>query len=97
MQTMRKISASVARPMRLAFALSLVLIPLGLSAPASAQEAVQGTEPVTAAAPVVPQQVRYSGKLATRAGDTVFSATRRKSCVSTTRSGHLPGRFASTI
>ncbi|MGA2050873.1 MAG: hypothetical protein ABSG96_24515 [Terracidiphilus sp.] len=38
----------------------------------SAQEAIQGIDgPSTAAASVVPQQIRYAGKLATRSGDTV--------------------------
>jgi len=68
---------SSAGPICSVFALSLVLIPLGLSAPTSAQEAVQGADPGTVAvAPVVPQQVRYSGKLATRAGDTVEAVFR---------------------
>jgi hypothetical protein len=77
---MTRISLSLTRPMHLALALSLLWIPLGLeiSANASAQEAVQGTEPTTvvAAIPVVPQQVRYAGKLATRAGDTVEAVFR---------------------
>jgi len=74
MHTMRRISPLLAEPLRSVFALSLIWIPLGLGlpSPASAQEAVQGNEPSTvAAAPVVPQQVRYTGKLATRAGDMV--------------------------
>ena len=79
MQTMRKISASVAGPMRSAFAFSLIFasVCLVISARSSAQEAAQGTEPgAVAVEPVVPQQVRYSGKLATRAGDTVEAVFR---------------------
>jgi hypothetical protein len=79
MRTMRRISPLLAEPLRSVLALSLIWIPLGLAtAPqAFAQEAVQGTEPATVAAvPVVPQQVRFTGKLATRAGDTVEAVFR---------------------
>ncbi len=53
---------------------SLILISfcIGSSAPSAAQEAVQGTRDlVMTAASVVPQQVRYAGKMATRSGETV--------------------------
>jgi len=56
----------------LAFSLIFILFCIGASAPSAAQEAVQGAEgPAVTAVPVVPQQVRYAGKLATRAGETV--------------------------
>ena len=45
-----------------------------ISFASSAQEAVQDTE--SRAVPVVPQQVRYGGKLATRAGETVEAVFR---------------------
>jgi len=57
-----------------ALASSLIWIPLtiGASAPAAAQEAAQSTEGrAVAAAPVVPQQVRYAGKLPARTGEIV--------------------------
>jgi hypothetical protein len=76
----RKTSAQVIRPLRSAVALSLIWIPLVLAvlaldarAQTSAQEAAQATEPGVA---VIPQQVRYAGKLATRAGDTVEAVFR---------------------
>jgi hypothetical protein len=59
-------------PLRSALAFSLIFVPIGYAMQTAAQEAVQGTELAAAAAkPVVPQQVRYAGKMATRAGDTV--------------------------
>ena len=72
----RKLS-SVNRPLRLAAAVSLIWIPLaiGSSAHVSAQQAVPGTE-ASASAPVVPQQVRYAGKLVNRTGDTVEAVFR---------------------
>ncbi len=72
MQTMRLISAQLGGPSRLALAASLIWIPLAMGTSALAQTteqlAGQGTNIV---APVVPQQVRYTGNLATRSGDTV--------------------------
>lgn len=57
--------------------LTWIVVIIVASATGAAQEAVQGTEaPVVAIAPVVPQQVRYAGKLATRAGDTVEAVFR---------------------
>jgi hypothetical protein len=78
-QTVRKTSPLLAGSMRPAFAFSLIFASacLAISPPAFAQEAAQGTEPGTVAVePVVPQQVRYSGKLGTRAGDTVEAVFR---------------------
>ena len=72
MPTLKRISASLmAGPSRVALATSLIWIPLvGVSALAQTTE--QESEQVAKiAAPVVPQQVRYAGKLATRSGDTV--------------------------
>jgi hypothetical protein len=70
-------------PLRFAAAASLIWIPLCMGASAhasaqtSAQEAAAATElSASAAAPVVPQQVRFAGKLATRAGDTVEAVFR---------------------
>ena len=74
MQNGSRIFAIISRPTRTALAISLILIPVlaGTSAPATAQEAVQGNEALSVApTPVVPQQVRYAGKLATRASETV--------------------------
>ena len=73
MPTMRRISANlVAGPSRLALAASLIWIPLAMGVSAHAQTAEQESELATkVSAPVIPQQVRYSGKLATRTGDTV--------------------------
>jgi hypothetical protein len=63
---------------RTALALSLLWIPLSaafcLPAQAGTQEAAQAVEGL--GGPVVPQQVRYAGKLATRAGDTVEAVFR---------------------
>jgi len=73
MPTLKRISASlVASPSRLALAASLIWIPLAMGVSAHAQTAEQESELATkVSAPVIPQQVRYSGKLATRTGDTV--------------------------
>ena len=65
--------------LRVAAATSLIWIPLGMvaSAHAPAQESGQTTDlESSAAAPVVPQQVRYSGKLVSRARDTVEAVFR---------------------
>lgn len=75
MQKTGRLSASVRGLWCNALASSLIWIPLsmGVSAHAqsSAQLAEQGAEAQPAPAPVIPQQVRYSGKLASRAGQTV--------------------------
>ncbi|MGA2050441.1 MAG: hypothetical protein ABSG96_22285, partial [Terracidiphilus sp.] len=74
MQTSGRIFAIGGEPLRSILALSLFLTPIcfGASAFANAQEAAQGTAgPAVTATPVVPQQVRYAGKLATRTGETV--------------------------
>jgi hypothetical protein len=66
MQNASKIHAFVDRSLRNAVATWLIWIPfcIGSSAPCSAQEAAQSTEAaVLAGSPVVPQQVRYAGKL----------------------------------
>ena len=70
MQTMTMSFASRNRPLRYAAA-ALIWIPLALGA--LAQEASQELDRPAAAgtAAVVPQQVRYAGKLAARAGETV--------------------------
>lgn len=69
---MRIISAHVGGPSRLAVAASLLWIPFVLGGGAHAQTSEQESLPVThVAAPVIPQQVRYSGTLASRSGDTV--------------------------
>jgi hypothetical protein len=72
MQTIRRISASLGGPSRLALAASLFWIPLAMGVSAHAQTTEQ--EPVQGAeiqAPVIPQQVRYAGKLTNRSGDIV--------------------------
>lgn len=75
MKTLESILVSVHEPLRSALAASLIWIPLGLgvsahsSAQTTAQEAAQGTE--LTAPIVVPQQVRYAGKMADRTGATV--------------------------
>jgi hypothetical protein len=74
MQNASRIFAFIGCPLRSVLASSLILIPLciGASATAAAQEAAQATEASTlAATPIVPQLVRYAGKLSTRAGETV--------------------------
>jgi hypothetical protein len=61
-------------PLRAASAFSLIFISFGIGAsePSAAQQALQGAQdPAVTAAPVVPQQVRYAGKLSTHAGETV--------------------------
>jgi hypothetical protein len=79
MQNASRLFAFIDRRLRVA-SLSLIIftfICIGVSWPSAAQEAVQGTEGQTVAgAPVVPQQVRYSGKLVTRAGETVEAVFR---------------------
>jgi hypothetical protein len=74
MQNSGRISAFICVTVRSTLAVLLISIPLtiGASAPASAQEASQSMEaPAVAVVPVVPQQVRYAGRLASRAGETV--------------------------
>jgi hypothetical protein len=66
MHTLRSKILSVCRPLRFAAPALMILIPLSLGV--SAQEL---EHPATARAAVVPQQVRYTGKLAVRAGQTV--------------------------
>ena len=95
MPTLKRISASlVASPSRLALAASLIWIPLAMGVSAHAQTAEQESELATkVSAPVIPQQVRYSGKLATRTLKPAFAAAAAKSNSSTscsitvTRSG----------
>jgi len=71
---------SVFIDLRLRFVLtaSLILIPLATSVPAHAQNSVEAAAPGAelSTAPVIPQMVRYAGKLATRAGDTVEAVFR---------------------
>jgi len=78
MQSKKRISASMSAPSRFATTALFIWILLGIaastfaSAQASTQEASQATDGTPAlAAPVVPQQVRYTGTLANRAGDRV--------------------------
>jgi hypothetical protein len=74
MQNANRSFAFIQRSLRstLAYWPIFIVLDIGASAPTSAQEAVQAIEGTAAAtAPIVPQQVRYAGKLATRAGDTV--------------------------
>jgi hypothetical protein len=74
MQNERRVFAFICGVVCSALASSLVniLICIGASIPVSAQEAVPGTEdPSVPAATVVPQQVRYTGKLTIRTGETV--------------------------
>jgi len=74
-----RIRSFVDRSLRVAVASSLIWIPLciGSSAPCSAQEDAQSTElGVAARTSVVPQQVRYAGKIASRPGDTVEAVFR---------------------
>ncbi len=76
MRTMKNSLSAMGWALHFAAAASLIWIPLALaltsSGQASAQESAQESDrPVTASAPVVPQQVRYAGKLAARAGETV--------------------------
>src|SRR5271165_1196961 len=75
MQATRRISASLGGPSCLALSSLLIWIPLslGLSAHAqsSPQQPEQGSEVLAAAPTMIPQQVRYAGKLATRSGETV--------------------------
>ena len=81
MQTMRRTSTFLDGPVCSAMIASLIWTALyvgasaQLSAQTQAQEAVEATAS-TAIAPVIPQQVRYAGKLANRAGDTVEAVFR---------------------
>jgi len=65
MQNASSISAFLCATLHVAATAVMISIPFA----ASAQDPVQGTEAL--AIPVVPQQVRFAGKLATRGGDTV--------------------------
>jgi len=80
MQKTGKLSAPVHGPSCLALVASLIWIPFFMTASARAQTSPRQSEPgaeaPAAAAPVVPQQVRYSGKLAERAGQTVDAVFR---------------------
>ena len=84
MQKAKRMRVCFGGLMRPAMMFSVIWIPLtmGLSAPGcaqgSSQEAARSVEAVqtVTAAPVIPQQVRYAGKLATRAGDTVEAVFR---------------------
>ena len=74
MQNATRIFLSIGEPLRSVLAASLLLtsICIGSSAASIAQETAQGAEvPTMARTAVVPQQVRYAGKLATRTGETV--------------------------
>ena len=79
MQTLRSEILPLCGPLRLAVAVSLIWIPLATGASAHAQVPAQqpdpGAEVQVASTSVVPQQVRYAGKLASHAGvavDAVF-------------------------
>jgi hypothetical protein len=81
MQNTRRIFASIGCALQLGISAFLIWIPLSFAATAvaftqtPAQEAGQGNEgPGVTGIRVVPQQVRYAGKLANRAGDTVEAA-----------------------
>jgi len=64
-------------PAAIAAALIWILLSIGASTPVSAQGAAPNEGgPGSASAPVVPQQVRYAGKLGTRGGDTVEAVFR---------------------
>ena len=79
MQTLSKVSAFLGGPLRTALAASLiwVLLTMWVSAHAFAQQGAQETETsAVASAPVVPQQVRYAGKLSSHAGVTVDAVFR---------------------
>ncbi|HWG20185.1 MAG TPA: hypothetical protein VG225_06610 [Terracidiphilus sp.] len=79
MQTLRRIFASLGGPSCLALSSLLIWIPLmGRSAHAQTSTPQPGEEieVLASAAPVIPQQVRYSGKLANRAGQTVDAVFR---------------------
>ena len=77
MQTKSKVSAYFGGPLSTAVAASLIWIPLTMGVSAHAQASAQQSEPgaevsaAVASSPVVPQQVRYAGKLANRVGETV--------------------------
>jgi len=72
MQNTTRKSALFDGPLRIALGASLIVLPVCIGAPAiaAAQDAAQNTEG-SAAATVIPQQVRYAGKLAARTGETV--------------------------
>ncbi|MGA7256134.1 MAG: hypothetical protein WCF17_08410 [Terracidiphilus sp.] len=74
MQTMRRLYGCLGGPTCVALSALLIGIPLSIGRSAHAQTSApqpgQDAE-LPAAAPMVPQQVRYSGKLANRAGQTV--------------------------
>ncbi|MGD0630696.1 MAG: hypothetical protein ABR987_15290 [Terracidiphilus sp.] len=65
--------SSLDRPLHFAVAASLIWIPfaVGSFAQEPAQSAAPEADRSVVAAPVVPQQVRYAGKFATRTGETV--------------------------
>ena len=74
MQNAGRTFAFIRRQLHVCLASSLIFVPIciGTAIPTAAQEATRGTEgPSSAAAPVVPQQVRYAGKLSTRANEIV--------------------------
>ncbi|MGA2047726.1 MAG: hypothetical protein ABSG96_08535 [Terracidiphilus sp.] len=70
MQTTSRVFSFIGVLLPGALASLLIFIPMGMGAsiPAAAQEA---DAPAVSKTPVIPQQVRYAGKLATRAGETV--------------------------
>jgi len=82
MRDSSRIYGLIGRLLRIAAFASLIWISMdsfGVSdafAQTLAQEAVQGSEVPAVAVPVVPQQVRFSGKLASRSGDTVEAVFR---------------------
>jgi len=82
MQNVNRICALIARfkgLSRSALASPLFLLPLliAVSTPAIAQDSPEAPAQITTpTAPVVPQQVRYAGKLAARPGDTVEAVFR---------------------
>ena len=77
MQNTSRILAIPASPLRAALASSIMFTSIWMGAfqPSAAQDALPGTEghegQAVAPVPVVPQQVRYAGKLANRSGETV--------------------------
>jgi len=80
MQMLRRISAGLGGPSSLALSALLIWIPLSMGLSAHAQASVpqpgDGPEVLAPATPVIPQQVRYTGKLANRAGQTVDAVFR---------------------
>jgi len=83
MQTRKMSFSSLGRPLWFAAVASLIWIPLtvGSCAQESAQTVIPEAEPSVSVAAVVPQQVRYAGKLATRAGETVEAEFRISTAV----------------